>query len=681
MEQISLPTIKARGMLQYHPKELEEILTGKFILVFDDGEIVTDAKETLYSSYFWGLLKLVPNPPMPKSVHVRSIMKNGPLNSKTHIELINKVYWLICDYMALPTPKHRNHITKLVYEAVNFLYNNMIVTAEAWVLSSDITDFIEIINHPEIKAMYDNAQSVFEMDRDAASAYITEYTYPAISKILDTDPSLSHNSVVKTFRAKMVNANQVMQCVGFRGFTTEVDGAIMSRPVMENFTTGLYNLYDLAAESRSAAKSLYFCESPLQDSEYFARRLQLITIYTETLYYEDCGSTEYVLWRLKPPTFKNGKLTYSGDLKFMLGKYYKDDVDGALKVITGEETHLYNTTIKLRSVTTCKHYDVHGVCSVCFGTLSDNISPDSNLGHHCAAIMTQQTTQSVISNKHLDASSEAEAVIITQELKPYFVEMQQKNGFHLNRDLKGKGISLVVSSEEAFGLADVMLVEDAADVYPIKISKIEYVKFISADGNYDSGVIAIQQQGRPAYFTTPALVAIKANGWTSDSNGNFVLSLDNFDFTRPLFKLVEMEYSFSDHSHQISGLIESKLEEIDNRAKPESAIATLTELFDLVNSKLNVHLSVLEVIIYSYTVSDLRTGDYGMGRFSATKSLGVKTGVLTRRSLGTALAYQGQNNTLTDPKSYFKSNRPSSIMDVFIMPKEVLESKRRKALR
>ena len=62
-------------MLQYSTEELIERLSGSFILVFDDGELVTNYKETIYSSFIWDYHRKYPYLPLKKSHHVSSLFK------------------------------------------------------------------------------------------------------------------------------------------------------------------------------------------------------------------------------------------------------------------------------------------------------------------------------------------------------------------------------------------------------------------------------------------------------------------------------------------------------------------------------------------------------------------------------------------------------------------------------
>jgi hypothetical protein len=63
---------------------------------------------------------------------------------------------------------------------------------------------------------------------------------------------------------------------------------------------------------------------------------------------------------VKGPTMDDsGTVTYPGDLPFMIGKYYLDEKTGQLNVIEGNEKHLVDKVIKMRSVLKCKLHDPH----------------------------------------------------------------------------------------------------------------------------------------------------------------------------------------------------------------------------------------------------------------------------------------------------------------------------------
>ena len=647
-------------------QSLESILAlpKTFILKFeDDAELLVGARETAYSWFFWEFHRRYPKLPMRGTHHVRHVLKGAPLGSKTHTDLLSILFKDAVETYQLELPEQREPLLDLIYEITNNVHNGVTKLAEAHVSSIDILDFIEVIEHPEIKELNANTPHTYE------AIYST---YARIKEILRGDRTLANNALARALKTGMANENQIMQCVSLLGYRTEVDGWIMKVPVMSNFTTGMYTPYYLAAESRSAAKSLYFAEAPLQDSEYFARRLQQLTMVVEGISHTDCHSTDELNWRVKPPEFDNeGKMTYRGDLAYMAGKYYRDEESGKLKEITFDDKSLYNKVIKLRSPLTCKHHNPHHVCKICFGGLHVNVSRFANLGHLCSVTMTQQTTQTVISNKHYDGSSVSTPILLSEDARRFLETNKAKNAYLVKSNWRKAKPALTIVSGEAYGLTDVLNIADTDDLNLTRVSSIENIEITVTDNKtLFKAPIYVAQGNRKAVLSHDFLKFVKKNRWTVDDVGNFVFDLSSWDFSKAVLVLPEMEYSFSDHSKQITKIIESTMKDITDRTKPHSALSTLQELFYLVNSKLNVNLAALEIIIYAAMVGN--KGAYNMGRNSPTATLGVASKIITNRSLSTAYAYEGQDVTLSSPSSFFKLDRPSSPFDAFIAPKEVV---------
>lgn len=665
--------IQARTLLQYSTAQLWEMLYGQFVLVFDDGqEQQVHYKAVLYSSYFWDFHRLFPKTPLLYRHYVDSVLKGGALTSKTHIEMLGKVFWDVVDVYELKNAEQRDPLVEMMYRITNQVYNDLSYRCENYATSIDILDFVNIVEHQEIKPALEAV--------DGSRATL-ERAYDTVLKVLNHSTDMPDNAVIRAFRAKMVNPNQVLQCVAPRGFVTEVDGHIIPQPVTRSFTNGMRSLHNIVAESRPAAKSLYYAEAPLEQAEYFARRLQLLCMTVEKLYYGDCGTTEYLCWRVKGPTFDaSGRLTFPGDLKYMVGKYYLNESTQQLEVVTKDSAELIGKSIMLRSPLRCKHRDKHGVCSVCFGKLADNVSPYANLGHLCAATMTQQTGQNILSAKHIETSSTSEMIVLDNLSAKFFEVSASGNSYLINKQLHGTGAKCVVSRDEAFGLTDIRLVNNIMDINPARVSEIGTVGMVLADGLPPTPIV-LERNGRPALLTYEFLGYLKTHGWELDANGNYLFDLSNWDFTKPVFRLPDVEYNFSQHSKEIAKVIESRMNDIAERVKQDSPASTLVELFDLVNAKLNVNLALLEIIIYASMVRNLEEDDMGLARGHATSSLGIANMVINGRSLSNALAYEDQTTLIFDPKSFFKGNRPDSVFDAFVTPREaVADRKRRQAM-
>lgn len=661
---------KARDLVNKRKAELIESLPDRLSVIFEDNVVIeTTKKKVIFSRFFWKLHSFYPLTPVLSTHFVDHVLKGSPLNSNTHIDLLTIIHKDVIETYNLNLPEQKEHILSLIYEITNDIYNEGSVYCEDSVMSIDILDFIEIVDHPVIREATNNLQNSKDIIYNDKAVY---NVYQIVNNVINNDTSLKDNSLVKAVKSKMVNSNQVSQCVAVRGFLTEVDGSILPVPILSNFTKGLTKLYDFIAESRSAAKALYFSEAPLQDAEYFARRLQLLTMTIQNISYEDCGSTEYVEWFVGPPKYDdNNKQIYAGDLNYMLGKFYLDEETGQLKEITFNDPSLHNKVIKMRSVYHCRHPDPKVICSTCFGGLSRNISKYANLGHLVSATLTQQTSQSVLSTKHLDGSSVITAIYLTEQLGQYFKLNKTKNAYILKEEYKTKNVKLVISRDEAVGLIDIVNVNDLFNINPIRASSISCVeiKYIDKKNTELTMPLMINQGNRKAIITLEFLQYLKVYRWETDNRNNFVFDLSNWDFNLPIFKLPETEYSFSDHSKQVASVIESSMENISDRENPQSFVYTLQELFNLVNTKLNVNIAALEVILYANTVKG--NGSYALARNQVNPVLNVANQVIKNRSLSVAYSYEDVSSTLTNPKNFYQGDRPDSIFDVFFCPSDV----------
>lgn len=660
--------ILARDLISKPIEEVMSILPRHFTLVFDDGEIETTDRQTIYSRVFWKFHQEYPKTPILIKHHVKSVLDGKPLNADTHLKLATNIFKDTYNYNGFTRPEQQDRLQELVCETVNELYNLGSQLSLEYVSSVDLSDFIEIIEHPGIKL---DGKKKIKSHKDVENLY-----NKAIS-VMTSDEGLKNNSIVKALKAKMVNKSQVLQCCVARGFQTEVSGDIFRFPITSSYARGMRKLYDFVAESRTAEKAYRFSESPLQQSEYFARRLQLLTSPVEHIEYVDCGSTNYVEWYVKPPVYDEfGIQEYQGDLPNLIGKYYLDPADPSrLLEITEKDLHLVGTTIKLRSVIFCKHGNPHNICSTCFGALSKNIDIYSNVGHMCSALMTQQTSQKVLSTKHVDASSVSVNIVIPKEAQLFLETNPERNVYLVKKYLKDKHPVVTFMRDEVLGLMDLIMNDDAENVNIRRISSINTIEMKYEDkGRPIVDMLSVSVGSRKAIISKEMLDYIKTGKWSTDDKNNFVVDLSEWTFDTPFLVLPDKEYNYSEHAKQIAEIIESSGKKFSKRikagAKQESISSILVELFDLVNAKLNVNLACLEVLLYA--ASQRGHDDYMLSRNSDTPVLGMAHKIIKGRSLSAALAYEHMSNTISSPESFFVNDRPDSVFDVFIDPQAVL---------
>lgn len=673
--------INARTLLSKSTQELWDILTGKFNLRFDDGEVIeTNDRETLYSSYAWDLIRQYPKTPILSKHHVKNILVGKRLGADTHLLLLGSIMWSVYDtYVGeystdvKPEVQLRDELSEIVYILTNEMYNDLSYRLEEFVTSLDITDFIEVLNHPKIKEANDTVE---------ASQQSIDKTYNVIQNVLLSEHELPRNPLSLAARSKLVSMQQVLQCIGPRGYLTDTNSQLFKTPVLRGYAKGLRSFHDSLIESRSAAKSLIFSKSPLQQAEYFSRRLQLMTQIVQNLHHCDCGTTEYLIWNVKAPVNVPGLQYHPGDLKLLIGKYYLDEETNQLKAIQGNEYHLIGKTIKIRSPMHCAHPDPYGICSTCFGELSLSVPEGTNIGQMCCTSLAQKSSQKVMSIKHLDGSSVVDGIILTPYDKLYLKVADDDNSYLLadclnpNKSIANKNqpvsVKLVIKATEANNITDILHVDDVMELNITRVSEITEIGILTKIGNTTAiNGVEVNIGQRMASLTYPMLNYIKENGWDIDEQSNIVIDLEKWDWSKEILTLPLRHYSMSDHSAEIADMIESSVDKMQERDKVVHPDAALRELFDLTNLKLTVNLAVLEVVMYGSMIVSAENSDYSLPKPWTDRGLGVMRSSMANRSLSTAMAYEGHREILVNPSSYINVNRVEHPFDGLLMPFEV----------
>lgn len=675
--------IDARSLLEYSTDDLWDILTGEFTLVFPDGEIKTNARETLYSSYAWEFHRRFTKAPLLKGHHVQSILNGKRLSSDTHLELLGVCMWNVYDtYIQLPTIEDpiavdRDPLSEMVYRLTNRMYNDLSYRCEKHVVSLDIVDFVQVLEHPAVAKANDEFAT---MAFDGKSSYEQmtkqiEQTYEVIRDVLQRDHAMDHNPIALGVRSKFAKMDSVLQCVGPRGFLTDTDSYVFEKvPVTRGYAMGIRLFVDSFVESRSAAKSLIFSKAPLQQAEYFSRRLQLMSQIVQHLHHGDCGSTKYLEWKVRGAEYReDGRLARQGDLKQLVGKYYLDEKSKQLRMITADDKQLVGKYVKLRSVMHCAHPDPYGVCSTCFGELSLSVPTGTNLGHMCCTSMTQKSSQSVLSVKHMDSSSAVEGIQLGPDERRFLRAGSDENSYLLAAGLKGMQVTLKITPQQAEKLTDIMEVKDVRELAVTRVSELDVLGLSVNNGKYTEDVgIQVNIGRRLASMTYELLQFIRTKGWGIDSLGNYTIDLKGWDWEQPILLLPLKHFNMADHSREIAETLESSVEQMQARDKLVNPDDMLLELFDLINAKLSVNLAVVEVTQLGAMIRSAEQFDYALPKPWTDRGVGVMSMSMMMRSLSSTFAYEGHRDVIVNPMSYVLKNRPDHPMDAILMPAEVL---------
>ena len=662
--------IPARRIVDLSLEDVWDTLTGVFTIIFDDGEMEVNDKMTIYSRYAWEFHRAYPGAPIKMGHHLKKLLNGRRVSPNTHLSLIKSVLWDVYDHHCQNIQsederrKLRFDMAKMAYEVTNMLYNDMSYRLEEYVISLDVVDFIKVLQTPEMMEM----EAKLEPNENSIAN-----AYSVISSTLRTRPEMLETPISKMIRSGLISEKQLHQCLGPRGYLTDTDSQIFRNPIMSGYIHGIRSIHDNMIESRSASKSMEFAKEPLQTAEYFSRRLQFVSQAVETLHHEDCGSTKYLAWYVRGREVRDGEVVYEGDLGQIVGKNYMDD-DGALKTVKATDTHLVGRKINMRSVFNCFHPDPSGVCQVCLGKLSDSVPDNTNLGQLCATYVTQQSSQAVLSVKHLDGTASVDPILLTEEDQKFLQVGDGGNSYKLSDRLKGNKISLVVRPSEVKNLTDILEIDD---VIKLPVSRVTEIKVISVKVETDKLIyeqeIEVNEKRRLSSFTHDMLRHIREKKWAYDENGNVIIDMDGWDYEKPLLVLPLRTFNMSDHSREIAALIESCVEDTEKRDNFMSPASLLVDLFTLVNEKLNVNLAILEVVLYAAMIVSAEDNDYALPKPTGKQGMGVMRLTMDYRNLAPRMAYERHGEIITNPATYLLPNRFEHIFDGIIMPREVTQ--------
>ena len=664
-----------RDLMLYDAIELNSYLPEYSDLEFEDGTIMNGVIRSMIvvSRCYWSYHELYQHLKILPKHFISNAMGGERYKRSTHPKMVEIIIKDIVAQYSITNPVEMESINKQAFLITAELLKVNCLCAGEYVQSMDIIDVLQIQQHPIVV----EAIRIVSLDPTPTNIQIC---YNTIEKFIKETEDLHANPVIVAVRSGMVNTNQVLQCLAIRGYLKEVNNQIFKTPVLSNFTMGLFETYEWFMEARSASQSLYMAEAPLEDSEYFARRMRLFTGVVQNIWHGDCGSTNYSTWTVSGPTFDDsGKRIYQGDLPNMLGKHYLNEETGELLTITHDDPALWNKTIKLRSAHRCAYPDPHYVCATCFGGLSLNVSRFANLGNLCSATGTKQVTQLTLSNKHYQASAISSSFIIFDYLRSYLIPYLPTNGQHvcLARHLVPQFPHIAVPRDEFTGYLDIKNTKSEEDFDKLNPSRMSSISSLGLTLTKDNVTETIPLETRQKARNTELSYDFLYYVWSHpqhvsvDAMNNYLVNMIEWDFSKPIFGMPDMEQSYADLAAEIANLIERPASEKNGRTR-ELIDHRIQRIFRIATQKLTLNLACLEVIMYAASVPEL--GSYEMSR-GAAEPIHCSTDLLTKhRSLGVACAYQDHQKVLTSPSSYLPHDKVGSYMDVFLTPAEVVAS-------
>jgi hypothetical protein len=263
---------------------------------------------------------------------------------------------------------------KINTEVINDLYDVAHCYLEEYALTMDGKDLIDLHHYEPFKALREMpGDTKIELDE----------IYKRGKEIIENDPNISDYPSIISTRLGATPVNGMLQLHTKRGYVTEINSMLFSRPIDDNYISGIYRPMDWLKDSRSGTKALASQKQQLEQSEYQGRRLRILGLNVKGIKKGDCGSREYIPWHVVDKKV----------LQNLEGVWYKDG-SGESVILPGDE-HLIGKWVEIRNPQNCLHTE--HVCERCFGLLHLSHADDTNIGWACAAIWAEIISQGTLS--------------------------------------------------------------------------------------------------------------------------------------------------------------------------------------------------------------------------------------------------------------------------------------------
>ncbi|QVD49149.1 hypothetical protein LUCX_79 [Xanthomonas phage vB_XciM_LucasX] len=639
--------IHARDLAAMPKERLWKGLPASLTIVFDDGEVKADQRQAVFSAYLWGFYNHFPKTP----ALTRHFIGTQRVGTDTHLKYINMVRWDVFDAHGRDLDNEK--LSKLALEETNIFYNVMTTKLEPFVTTLALPDIVEVLEHPSVIEVNG---AVTNSDKSIHHAHHT------IEAVLKSKTDLQNNILARSVKSGLVKIGQVLQCVGPRGSVTDIDSQIFLFPARSGFALGLYRFYESFIESRTAAKSLTFTEKPLQDTEYFNRRLQLLAGTIRDIYDGDCGTPDYLLWQMS-----------AGDLSAFSGKYYLQE-DGTLGTIYDNEEcrkNLVGKTLRIRSTLHCDTPDPALVCAKCYGELERSIPYGTNIGHVGATALCKQASQQVLSVKHLDTSASSTGLRFSDYEQRYVRIGNDPNLIFLAPRLKGHNVKLYVRSDEVERLAEVKSAEKVEVLLSGQISQLNQVCFkVTYNGKEEQDLVQVANGSRTSSFSKEMLVYLRTHGWKMLDNGDIEVDLAQWDYDLPIFSTPRRQENMLDYMATIEKFLKAikRGGSVKSLKDYDTVDAALRGFYELVSSRLFVNIVHLELLVKVCQIRSSKHRDYRPPLRGNKMEYGKFDFNIFHRSQSAAMAFQNHKQQWNNPATYLVTKRPSHPLDQIMLP-------------
>ena len=649
---------------------IDKEVSTKALIQCQDG-VVEITKELLL--WTWPYLTFAKEYNTP--LVVEHFVSNDAVPTKhLHKDMLSFATQHAYEYLKGSVPYHE--ISRLAVDVTRMQMNSAIKYLSRYTISLDAEDYFDVLSSPTMNKLLktleetvNNARTNAERGKAFTTAYKAMQDYimgPGLKE--HPNNGLVHLAVSST--CKMIQLNQGLVAVGFG---SDVDSSFFPPPILDSYASGLTGVFPFVANCRSGAKALMYSHDPMKQTEYLHRLVQMISASFNRVYLGDCGSTSTYPVRVTKVRSKH-----------LIGKYFIDAKLG-LQELTHDNVGTYiDKTINVRHVAGCKVPDYTGVCVCCGGAVTNSLGKSAKVGWAMTTRNFSSTSQAVLSVKHSDLTSVGLATPLNPNLHLYLESTEDGNGVRFDRNhnyqvgihvpnkLKGREL-YGTKLHELFHLNE----EELKDINPWDYSSFYAAEISRQDESMEPITQSILAKREEVCLSKEVLEYIYHNPEAMQlttqtrQRKQYLIDLNGLNDGVTIFttkfchadtlKMFEVVNSFIRSSESKGGVGEPSAGRI-LKSFHTFGDASLY-MFDLLVEKLGINLSVVELSLYPFTVTDPANGDYTPVRNTNSCQFESIDTLFDQRSLSAKLGSETIDTVLGSPSFSARTKRVPSDYD------------------
>ncbi len=608
---------------------IEQIMVDCF-----DGSAVTTNRGIKYLHGFLHFNRRYNAPVSVKQIIPPDYLLTPASNPLEH-ELAIKVTY---DFLKGKVPKHE--IGTEWTRCMDVHTNGCITDLEFFGSSSDAEDFVELRADKEIMAMRKIMHDICGGNEgpDIKSNAIVDCNVKLIDYIERVGADLyPHNGTVQHIILKGFKVDQFCQLFNIVGYTTEINSDIHPILTLEAFADGMNYPYTFATNTSLGQKSIIYNKGPIALTETLNRSTQQMSSQLENIHIRDCGTT------------KTSRITITDNIRESIVGMYHMPPGEKVELLTKDVVTKYlGKVIQLRNISCCDEPDDVGICSICGGASSTNFVANYTVGGASSCLVFGRNSQKVLKTKHVELINFDSSETLAIEVRPFLSISQNGKEIYAKESITNGTISFLANRRRGpervtHGqfLQTVFSVKSLDGAELTSFGEIESLRIDPKNGLDMELDEVMLKPGSTSHFSLELLQYVRANPSVltmSPSGTNktqYTIDLKGFNILLPLLTMPFKHYDALTLHVQLQTFFLSPSKKLPGEVLTDydSFGSALIKLSDMVYSRLNVNMSILQMLLISFTMRDKDKGDYRMAFNGDKVDFGKLSFVRKHRSL------------------------------------------------